>query len=93
MIPGDLRHRLRLHAAKGGKTARGRQIRRVEAFVRWCGCDPRQIGRGHVHRFFAAHAHAASTQRDYWYAIKLLWQALGRPGEPPKPVTRTELTL
>lgn len=85
MISPDIRHKLNLHASKGGKTARRRQTRRIEAFVDWCGCDARQVGRGHVRRFFRAHELATSTQRDYWYAIKLLWRALGRHGEPPRP--------
>lgn len=85
MIPQHIRHALRLHAAKGGKQWRRREVRRIEAFVAWCSCDPRQIGRGHVHRFFAAKGYEGITARDYWYAIRLLWRILGRSGDPPKP--------
>lgn len=85
MIPRHIRHALNLHAAKGGKQSRRRQVKRIEEFVTWCGCDPRQIGRGHVHRFFAAKGYEAITARDYWYAIRLLWRILGRSGAPPKP--------
>lgn len=86
MIPRDIQHKLDLHATKGGKQARRRQLRRVEAFVRWTGRCPGQIGKYDVREFFRAHDYfAASTQRDYWYAIQLLWRAVGRPKDPPKP--------
>jgi hypothetical protein len=85
MIPPELRHALNLHAARGGKQWRRREVRRVEAFVRWCGCDPRQIGKGHVRRYFETKVTGSTTQRDHWYAICLLWRILGRPGRPPKP--------
>ena len=85
MIPHDIRHALHQHAAKGGKTARRRRIKRIEEFVEWCGCSPYQVGRGHVHRYFQAKNFAPSTSRDHWYAIRLLWQTMGRSGEPPKP--------
>lgn len=84
-LPLELRHRLHLHAARGGKTARRRQVRRVEEFVAWCGCDPRQIGRGHVHRYFRAQGFAPTTARDHWYAIRLLWRVMERPQDPPRP--------
>lgn len=86
MIPHNIRHQLNLHARKGGKTARRRQLRRVEAFVRWCACDPQQIGKNDVYAFFRAHDYfAETTRRDYWYAVRLLWRAVGRPKDPPKP--------
>lgn len=85
MIPREIQHQLRLHATRGGKTSRRRQVKRAEQFISWCGCDPRQIGRGHVHRYFRAQGLAPSTARDHWYAIRLLWQVLGRPSDPPGP--------
>lgn len=85
MIPRDIRHALHQHAAKGSKAARRRQLKRIEEFVDWCECSPFQMGRGHVNRYFSEKSYAPSTARDHWYAIKLLWQVMGRPGEPPKP--------
>lgn len=85
MIPRDIRYALHQHAGKGGKTARRRQLKRVEEFVAWCGCDPRQIGRGHVHRYFSEKGFAPTTARDHYYAIRLLWRVMGRAGEPPGP--------
>lgn len=85
MIPRDIQYALHQHARKGGKTARRRQVKRVEEFVSWCGCDPRQTGRGHVQRYFAARGFAPTTERDHWYAIRLLWRVMGRPVDPPKP--------
>lgn len=85
MIPGNIHHALRQYAAKGNKAARRRQLKRVERFVAWCGCDPRQTGRGHVHRYFSAKGFAPTTARDHWYAIRLLWRVMGRSGNPPKP--------
>jgi hypothetical protein len=38
-----------------------------------------------VHEFFEQKNFASSTARDYWYAIKQLWELMGRVGEPPKP--------
>ncbi len=85
-LPPEIRHRLNLHARKGGKTARRRQVKRAEAFASWCGCDPRQIGKRHVWEFFEAHDHwEPTTKRDHWYAVRLLWHTIGRPGDPPKP--------
>ncbi|WP_404369631.1 hypothetical protein [Marinobacter sp.] len=81
----ELFYRLHQHARKGGKVARRRQVKRVEAFVRWCGRAPAQIGRRQVHEFYRAHAFAPTTARDYDSAIRLLWRTLGRAGEPPRP--------
>lgn len=85
MIPPDIRHALHLHSAKGGKTHRRRQLRRIEEFVRWCGCPPAQIGKRHVYQFLEAKRYSPITARDYWYAISLLWRFSGRQGKPPKP--------
>lgn len=90
-LPLELRHRLNLYARKGSKTSRRRQVRRLEEFVAWCGCDPRQIGKRHVYQYFAAHAFAPSTARDHWYAVRLLWLILGRHTDPPRPTTREDL--
>lgn len=86
MLPPQLHHQLKLHASKGSKRSRRRQVNRVRNFVRYCGCDPRQIGARHVHQFFAERDYAVTTARDYWYAIALLWRVLGRHSLPPKPV-------
>ena len=90
MITGELRHRLNQHAAKGGKTSRRRQVKRIYEFVDWCKCSPEQIGKKHVHQFFAKHEFAVSTERDYWYAIRLLWRLIGRSSDPPRPPQRKQ---
>jgi len=54
-------------------------------FVSWCNCAAHQTGKKHVHEFFEQKNFASSTARDYWYAIKQLWELMGRVGEPPKP--------
>ncbi|WP_393936849.1 hypothetical protein [Aeromonas rivipollensis] len=75
----------------GGKTSRRRTVARLIAIcqdierheqgIR----QPPQIGRAHLHRYWARHADLApTTQRDHWYAMRLLWDFLGRTGEPPK---------
>lgn len=81
----EMRHRLSLYATKGGKTSRRNTIDRIARFVDWCGRRPEQIGRKQVHEFFRSHNWAPSTARDYYYAICLLWDFLGRPGRPPGP--------
>jgi len=81
----ELFYRLHQHARKGGKVSRRRQVKRVEAFLRWCGRAPDQIGRRQVHEFYRAHDFAPTTARDYHSALKLLWRTMGRAGEPPRP--------
>jgi hypothetical protein len=81
----ELFFKLHQHARKGGKIARTRQLKKIQAFIKWCGRAPHQIGRRQVHEFYRAHDFAPTTARDYHYAIRLLWQVLERPGEPPRP--------
>ena len=68
----ELFYKLHQHARRGGKVARKRQLQRVERFVKWCGRAP-------------AHDFAPTTARDYDSAIRLLWEIMGRAGEPPRP--------
>jgi hypothetical protein len=86
----ELFFRLHQHARKGGKVARARQLKRIQAFIKWCGRDPRQIGRRQVHDFYRAHNFAPTTARDYDSAIRLLWRTIERTGEPPRPPSATE---
>lgn len=90
MIPREIRHKLNLYKAKGGKQSRRRTVKRVEEFVSWCKCSPHQIGKKHVHAFFEKMNFAPLTERDYWYAIKLLWEILERQGKPPKKDIKVE---
>jgi len=87
LIDRQLDHRLKLYAAKGGKTSRRNTVRRIRNFVEFCQRPAAQIGRRQVYEFFEAHEHEISptTQRDYYYAIALLWRLLGRNSKPPMP--------
>lgn len=82
----ELRHKMNQHAAKGGKTSRRRQIQRAEQFLSWCGCSPYEIGRRHVRLYFLDKKFAPTTARDHWYGIRLLWHAIGRASDPPRPL-------
>ena len=80
----------------GGKTSRRATIRRLTAIIQDIQQHepgvrkPEWVGRAHVHRYYERHSHlAVSTQRDHYYAVKLLWQWLKRTGQPPKPKSLT----
>jgi len=85
MLTRELNHKIHLYKSRGGKTSRKRAAGRMLEFVDWCNCDAHQTGKKNVHKFFDEKKFAPSTARDYWYAIKTLWQLMDRAGEPPKP--------
>ena len=84
-INRELRHRLHLYATRGSKKSRQRQISRIELFVEFCQRPVEQIGKKQVYEFYESHGFLPSTERDYHYAICLLWERLGRTGPVPKP--------
>jgi hypothetical protein len=86
MLSRELNHKLHLYKSKGGKISRKRNVERIREFIRWCKCAPHQTGKNHVHNFFEEKNFSASTARDYWYAIKVLWKIMDRAGTPPKPL-------
>ena len=75
---------LHQHARKGGKQHRRRQVQRVWRFLRWAGVPAHNTSRRHVHEFYRQ-CQSETTKRDYYYALRLMWRALGREGEPPAP--------
>lgn len=81
----EFAYQLHQHARKGGKQHRKRQIQRVWRFLRWTGVPAHNVSRRHVHEFYRSQCRSQTTARDYYYAIRLLWSALGRSGEPPRP--------
>lgn len=85
LISRELDHRLKRYAAKGGKTSRRATVRRVRSFITFCQRPAEQIGRQQVYEFFEHHQLSPTTQRDYYYAIVLLWRLVGRSGDPPRP--------
>lgn len=90
MLTRELNHKLHIYKSRGGKTSRKRSARRMLEFIHWCNCSAHQTGKKHVHKFFEEKNFASSTARDYWYAIKTLWELMGRDGEPPKPDCMTK---
>lgn len=88
MTWSELNYLLQAHARKGGKTSRRRQVARVKQFLAFCRRhgvrEPDQIGKRHVFEWYAEKRLAATTLRDRFYAVSLLWDLLGR-GEPPRP--------
>lgn len=85
-----LNYRLANHMKKGGKTSRKKQVARVRRFIKVCGCPAEQIGNKHVKMFYQKKSYSPTTERDYFYAIKLLWEFLDRHNEPPRPPKRNE---
>jgi len=85
LISLPLRRHLDLYKKKGGKRSRRATAARIERFVKWCNTPAEQIGRKHVHIFFEEKRFAARTESDYFYAIKKLWEMIGRGKEPPRP--------
>jgi hypothetical protein len=90
MLSRELNHKMHLYKSKGGKVSRKRNIERMKEFIAWCSCSPHQTGKRHVYKFFDEKKFAPSTERDYWYAIKTLWELMGRDGMPPKPSKQRE---
>lgn len=88
MKTDELEYQLSVHARKGGKITRRRQIKRVRNFLVFCRSKgvkgPDQIGKSHVWQWYEENVWSESAQRDHYYAISLLWKLLGR-GKPPYP--------
>jgi hypothetical protein len=86
------RRRAHEYVRHGGKQNRRKRLDRLCLALDWIsreypacrGLD--QVGRKQVWWFYAAHGHLApKTLAEYGYAFRLLWQLLGRAGEPPFP--------
>lgn len=77
---------------KGGKRNRRQQLRRACAVADWIQqhCQVShvdQLGKGHIIRFWKAHRELEdSTAYGYWCALRHLWLALGKTGQPPRPI-------
>lgn len=88
MKPNELEYQLITHARKGGKTSRRRQVARIRQFLAYCKAlgvrAPDQIGKNHVWKWYEEGNVSATTLRDRFYAVSLLWTIIGR-GEPPRP--------
>ena len=77
----------------GSKTNRKKQYRRLaeasgSAMARYRLADIRQLGKRHVlwwDEQLRQRGRTPKTREAYWYAWRVLWQALGRPSEPPRP--------
>lgn len=81
------------YARKGSKTARRKQIARIEALACWCKKPLEQIGKRDIHEYWRANAGLSDdTKRDHFYAFKTLWEILGRGGDPPHPPLPAEST-
>lgn len=92
-----IRERTHVYVRHGGKTARRAMIKRLVAALSNIAAHekgvnrPNQVGRAHIHRYYARHKDLSSTTlRDHFYAYRLLWKLLNRPGEPPRPPERSD---
>lgn len=77
---------------RGGKDNRRLQKQRLTVFISYCASawglkSLGQLGSKHVEQFFVSRWDlSAKTKHHYWYAIRILWQLLGKVELPPKPV-------
>ena len=79
-------------ARKGGKRNRRMQVRRALAFAEACeqmGARAwAQVGKRHVIRYYKrlrAEGVAPRTAYYHFLAIRVLWEQVGLPGQPPRP--------
>ena len=85
------------YVRKGGKQSRRKRVDRLCLALDWIAqafpaCKGlQQVGRKQVWQFYAAHNHLSEkTLAEYGYAFRLLWELLGRTGEPPWPKATAE---
>jgi len=77
----ELLHKLNLHARKGGKTSRRRQVARVKQMLDDIGKSPQQISRRDVYAWIER-VEAETTRRDRYYAAALLWELIYQKALP-----------
>jgi hypothetical protein len=76
---------------RGGKQNRRLQKQRLSVFVTYCASNWSlkslgQLGKKHVENFFVSRWDlTAKTKSHYWYALRVLWELLGKAELPPKP--------
>ncbi len=87
-----VKERSHVYVRHGGKTARRAMVKRLIAALADIEANekgvksPSQVGRAHIHRYYTRHQNLSQiTLRDHFYAFRLLWELLERPGEPPRP--------
>ena len=78
------------YVRKGGKQSRRKRVDRLCLALDWIAQEfpachgLQQIGRKQVWTFYQARSHLSEkTLYEYGYAFRLLWELLGRTGEPP----------
>ena len=83
----------------GGKQSRRKRVDRLCLALDWIAREfpacrgLQQIGRKQVWQFYQANSHlSANTLAEYGYAFRLLWELLGRTGEPPWPKVPESVT-
>ena len=89
----QLAQRLGAYLRHGSKANRRKQFRRLTqaaeaAFARYRLSDIRQLGKRHVlwwDEQLKRRGRSRKTRDSYWYAWRVLWAALGRSTDPPKP--------
>ncbi|EIC9639678.1 hypothetical protein QYJ89_004758 [Salmonella enterica] len=93
-----VRERSHVYVRHGGKTARRAMVKRLIAALEDIAANekgvksPSQVGRAHIHRYYVRHQRlSATTLRDHFYAFRLLWELLGRAGDPPNPPKKAHL--
>ena len=95
-----IRARVDVYLRHGGKNSRRATVHRLctilsdirqhEQGVRL----PPQVGRAHLHRYWARHSHLSErTQQDHWYAMRLLWDLLDRTGQLPHPTLTSNQSI
>lgn len=84
------------YVRKGGKQSRRKRVDRLCLALDWIAQEfpacrgLQQVGRKQVWQFYQTHSHLSEkTLAEYGYAFRLLWDLLGRTGEPPWPKTES----
>lgn len=83
--------RTHVYAAHGAKKNRRRQIKLLQHACAWIAMTHHlnhvdQIGKRHIIDFYRHNRDlSGSTIMAYFYAFVVLWEILGRSGEPPRP--------
>lgn len=86
-------NRSRIFQRHGGKKNRRNVVLLINRIANFSGVTHiDQIGKNHINRFYVAHSHLSDrTLRNYYYAMRHLYQMLGRSGLPPMPKYNKEL--